>query len=98
MRFFTNPNASNRLSSLIKTFFERSREQWPICEKYPILLPVAPLVAIGKYLKRRKEGKRDAIKPLELYKKAGARQKLYKELKPFVVEKPSNSHDDPVER
>jgi len=84
--YFTDVNASGRISSLFKNIFNRCKYHWPACAKYPVLLPVAPFVAYGKYLKFRKEGKRDAIRPIKLYKKAGAKRKLYKELKPFSTE------------
>jgi len=84
--YFTDVNSSNRLASFMKTVFDRSKYHWPMRVKYPILMPIAPFVAYGKYLKLRKEGKRAEIKPVSLYKKAGEKQKLYKELKPFMVE------------
>ncbi len=84
--YFTDVNASGRISSLFKNIFGRCKYHWPVCAKYPVLLPVAPFVAYGKYLKFRKEGKRDAIRPVNLYKKAEAKRKLYKELKPFSTE------------
>lgn len=84
--YFTDVHSSNRMASFIKVVFDRCRFHWPVCEKYPILMPVAPFVAYGKYLKLRKEGKRAQLKPVELYKKAGAKQTLYKELKPFTAE------------
>ncbi|MCC8150210.1 MAG: nucleotidyltransferase family protein [Lachnospiraceae bacterium] len=84
--YFTDVNSSNRLTSFVKTIFDRCKYHWPVCAKHPILMPVAPFVAYAKYLKLRKEGKRAEIKPFSLYRKAGAKQKLYKELKPFVVE------------
>lgn len=84
--YFTDVNSSNRLTSFIRNVFKRCTYHWPICKKYPFLLPIAPFVAYGKYLKLWKEGKRAKLKPISLYRKAGAKQKLYKELKPFVVE------------
>lgn len=84
--YFTDVHSSNRMTSFIKVLFDRCRFHWPVCEKYPILMPVAPFVAYGKYLKLRKEGKRAQLKPVELYKKAGAKQALHKELKPFIAE------------
>ncbi|MCD8048524.1 MAG: nucleotidyltransferase family protein [Clostridia bacterium] len=84
--YFTNVNASNRATSFLKVLASHCKIHWPLCGKYPILLLVAPFVAYAKYLKLRKEGKRAEIKPMSLYRKAGAKQRLYKELKPFVVE------------
>jgi len=84
--YFTDVNSSNRLTSFVRTVFDRCKYHWPVCKKYPVLMPIAPFVAYAKYLKLRKEGKRAEIKPVSLYRKAGAKQKLYKELKPFVVE------------
>lgn len=54
--YFTDVNSSNRLMSFIKKAFANSRYHWPVCEKYPILGPIAPVVAFGKYLKLRREG------------------------------------------
>ncbi len=85
-RFFTDAHASGRLSSLLRVTMRVARQHWPVCVKHPILLPLAPFVAFGMYLKLRIQGKREALHPLQLYKSAGAKQQLYKELKPFVAE------------
>ena len=49
-------------------------------------MPVAPFVVYARYLKLRREGKRDKFRPVQLYQRAGSRQQLYRDLKPFVAD------------
>ncbi len=85
-RYFTDVHSSNRITSFIRVVISASKQHWPICKKYPILVPIAPFVAYGKYLRLRKEGKRSALQPIKLYQSSKAKQQLYRELKPFVKE------------
>ncbi len=83
-RLFVDAHSKNRVSSFFKVLGNACRTHWKPCEKHPILLPVAPIVVYCKYLKMRKEGKRKKLRIATVYQRAGTRQKLYQELKPFV--------------
>ncbi len=85
-RLFTDPNSSNRISSLIKVLGKACRESWQPCREHPVLMPAAPFVILGRYLIRRRRGERPKLDLVRKYRQAGPEQKLYKELKPFVVE------------
>ncbi len=85
-RFFTDSHASNRIASFIRVVISASQHHWPICKKHPVLMPIAPFVAYGKYLILRLQGKRPALKPVKLYNSSKEKQQLYRELKPFVAE------------
>lgn len=85
-RLFTGGQAQNRLSSLFHTGLETCRTHWPACEKHPILLPAAPAVLLLRYRKQRKAGQRPPFHPLRSFRSAGARQKLYRSLRPFLPE------------
>ncbi|MCD8332504.1 MAG: hypothetical protein LUB63_08305 [Oscillospiraceae bacterium] len=84
-RLFNHPNASNRVTSLIKVLGSACREHWPLCEKCAILMPVAPFVLLSRYLMQRRRGERPKLNLKKKYHQASYDQKLYKELKPFVV-------------
>lgn len=86
-KFFVDSHSRNRISSVFKTVGASCRTHWPICAKYPILMPVAPFVVYARYLKLRREGKRDKFRPVQMYQRAGSRQQLYHDLKPFVADK-----------
>ena len=86
-RLFTDANSGSRFTSFIKVGTQACKDHWPICEKYPILLPVAPIYLLNRYRKQRKEGKRPAFRPHEVYKTAKDCQILYASLQPFVREK-----------
>ncbi len=88
-RYFTDVNSKNRISSFFKVLGAACKHHWRACEKYPVLMPIAPFVIYAKYLKLRAQGKRHKLRPINLYKRAGTRQKLYRELKPFVTEEKS---------
>lgn len=83
-RLFTDANSGSRFASFIKVGTQTCRDHWPVCDRYPILLPVAPVVLLNRYRKHRKEGRRPAFRPQEVYKSARDRQSLYAELKPFL--------------
>ncbi len=85
-RLFVDAHSKNRISSFFKVLGSTCKTHWPPCAKHPILLPIAPFVVYCKYLKMRSQGKRKKLKVGSLYKKAGTRQKLYKELKPFIID------------
>ena len=85
-RLFTDANSGNRLISFIRVGTQACQDHWPVCKKYPILLPIAPFVLLNRYHKHRKEGKRQVFKPYSLYKGAKERQMLYAKLRPFVKE------------
>lgn len=82
-RLFTDANSSSRLTSFMKVGIQTCRNHWPPCERYPVLLPVAPVVLLARYRKHRQGGLRPAFRPQEAYKSAKGRQSLYAELKPF---------------
>ncbi len=83
---FTNAYSPNRISSFFKVLGATCRKHWKPCDKHPILMPIAPFVVYCKYLKLRAQGKRAKLYPVSLYKEAGTKQRLYRELKPFVLE------------
>lgn len=85
-RLFTDANSGNRLTSFVRVGTQACRNHWPVCEKYPVLLPLAPFVLLNRYRKHRKNGTRQVFKPYSLYKSAKDRQALYSELQPFIRE------------
>ena len=85
-RLFTDANSGSRFTSFLKVGTQACRDHWPACEKHPILLPVAPIVLLTRYRKHRKEGKRPAFRPHEVYRSAKDRQALYTRLRPFLPE------------
>ncbi len=84
-RFFVDFNSKNQITSLFKVLGSSCRIHWPICEKYPVLMLIAPFVVCFRYLILRIQGKRPKFRFIKLYKRAGAKQQLYKDLMPFVV-------------
>ncbi len=86
-RLFTDVGSGNRVSSFLRTGLRVCREQWDPCRKCALLLPVAPAVLLWRYRKQRKQGLRPALKPVSVYQGAEKRQKLYKQLRPFLPEK-----------
>lgn len=84
-RLFTDANSSNRLTSFIKVGVQACKDHWPVCEKYPILLPAAPAYLLFRYRRQRKEGLRPPLQLCAVYQTAKDRQTLYAALKPFVV-------------
>ena len=85
-RFFGDAHSKGRSSSAFKVVGSACRTHWPVCARHPILMPVAPFVVYARYLKLRREGKRDKFRPVQLYQRAGSRQQLYRDLKPFVAD------------
>ncbi len=83
-RLFVDAHSKNRVSSFFKVLWKTCRQHWKPCDRHPILLPIAPIVVYFKYLKMRKQGKRKKLKLSTVYQRAGTRQKLYRELKPFI--------------
>lgn len=83
-RLFTDAASGNRLMSFVKVGARTCRDHWPLCDRYPVLLPAAPAVLLLRYRKQRREGKRPAFRPRDVYKTAGDRRALYAELKPFL--------------
>ncbi len=90
-RLFVDAHSKNRISSFFKVLWKACRTHWPVCDRHPILLPVAPVVVYFKYLKMRKQGKRKKLKLSTVYQRAGTRQKLYQELQPFVRRESMNT-------
>ncbi len=88
-RFFVDAHSKGRISSAFKLVGSACRTHWPVCARHPILMPVAPFVVYSRYLKLRRQGKRDKFRPVNLYKRAGTKQQLYRDLKPFVTDKDS---------
>lgn len=83
-RLFSNPNAKNRFTSFFKVLISACREHYPACERYPVLIPAAPFVLLGRYLLQRGRGERPKLNLLQKYRRSGADRELYKSLKPFV--------------
>lgn len=81
--FFIDFNSNSRLVSFIKVLTATCKRNWNLCNKYPILLPVAPFIVYFKYLKLKKSGKKPVVNMLKSYKNAGSKKQLFKELKPF---------------
>lgn len=44
-RFFTDVHSANRLSSFFHVTISACKQHWPKCKKYPLLLPIAPMVS-----------------------------------------------------
>ncbi|MCD7762580.1 MAG: nucleotidyltransferase family protein [Lachnospiraceae bacterium] len=85
-RLFTDPHSSNRMTSLVRVLGSACREHWPPCREHAALMPVAPFVLLGRYIVQRRRGERHKLDLIRKYRQAGPEQRLYKELKPFVVE------------
>ncbi len=85
-RFFTDAQSSGRMGNFWRAAVSTSQNHFPACKKYKILLPIGIVVAFWKYLGLRRQGKRKALHPVKDYKTAGAKHRLYRELKPFVTE------------
>lgn len=85
-RYFYDVHANNRLSSAWKSLWSLCHQRWPICNRHPILLPIAPIVLFSQYRKLRKTGQRPAFHPLKMYRYSGAKQQLYRSLKPFLTD------------
>lgn len=85
-RLFTDVGSGTRASSFLRTGLRVCREQWEPCRRCPLLLPAAPVVLLLRYRKQRKQGLRPALKPVSVYHSAEKRQKLYKQLRPFLPE------------
>ncbi len=85
-RLFVDASSKNRITSFFKVLGAACRSHWPVCETHPVLMSVAPFVVFGRYVKMRVQGKRSRLRVMSLYKRAGTRQKLYRELRPFVDE------------
>lgn len=86
-RLFSNPGASNRVTSFFKVLLSVCRTHWPVCERHPLLLPIAPFAVLGQYLANRRQGKRPKLNLLQKYRQSGADRELYKQLRPFIPEK-----------
>ena len=82
-RLFTDVNSPNRLLSFWRVGLSACRHHWSVCEKHPILPPIAPFVLLARYIKQRSSGQRPKLHLLKVYQYAGPRQKLYQELAPF---------------
>ena len=85
-RLFTDVGSKNRLTSFFRTGLCVCREHWAPCRKCPILLPVAPFVLLTRYARQRRRGERPALRPVSVFQSADKRQRLYKELRPFISE------------
>ncbi|MCC8168252.1 MAG: nucleotidyltransferase family protein [Clostridiales bacterium] len=85
-RLFSNPNSSNRITSFIRVMCNVCREHWPPCDRHIVLMPIAPFVLLRRYLVQRSRGERPKLNLKKKYRQAEYDQKLYKELKPFMVE------------
>lgn len=84
-RYNVNENENN-MKVYTSFLIEKCKEHWPICDKYKFLLPVAPLFAYPSYRKKHKGIDDLEFHPIGMYKKAGQKQKLIKELKLFEPE------------
>lgn len=85
-RLFTDARSGNRLTSFFRVGLDACRTHWPACREHPALLPAAPFVLTGRYLRLRREGKRAPFRPLAVFQGAGERQRLYQALRPFLPE------------
>ncbi len=65
-RYFTDVKSTNRITSFIHVLISACKYHWPICEKCLILMPIAPFVIYGKYLKMYKAGERPKIEVVSL--------------------------------
>ncbi len=83
--FFVDAHSKNRITSMFKQIKFACKTHWPVCERYPILMTVAPIVVYFRYLKQRIHGEREKFQPIKLYKRSGSKQQLYKELRPFIT-------------
>ena len=83
-RLFTDANSGNRLTSLFRVGLQACWSHWPVCKKYPILLPIAPFILLVRYQRQRKNGERPPFRPYEMYRSAKERQALYASLRPFM--------------
>lgn len=85
-RLFTDGGKGGRIASLFRAGAQACRENWPPCKAHPILFPLAPFVLIWRYCRQRCAGKRPPLKIRSVFRAAGQRQELYRELRPFWSE------------
>lgn len=85
--YFEDFYSKNSFFSFVKNIFKFSKKHFPLCKKYPILLPIAPFFSYAKYRKLKAMGKRENFNFFDLYFSSREKLKLYKKLKPFIVEK-----------
>ena len=85
-RLFTDAQSATPSASFFRTSLQVCREKWPVCQKYPILLPAAPSVLLWRYFCQRRQGKRPAFHPAGVYRGAAVRQNLFKNLQGFIPE------------
>ncbi len=86
-RLFVDAHSKSRIKSFFKILMSTCRTHWQACDRHSVLLPIAPFVIFGMYLKNRIKGERGRLRIATLYKRAGTRQRLYRELQPFVTER-----------
>lgn len=84
---FTDPQSEGRLSSLIHKTASAGRAHFPIFRRYPFLLPAAPAALWLRYLRQRRAGEREPFHPFAVYRDAKNRQRLYRKLRVFEVER-----------
>lgn len=82
-RLFTDGGKGGRIASLFRVGIQTCRENWSPCREHPILLAAAPFVLVGRYCLQRCAGKRPPLKIRSMFRAAGQRQELYRELRPF---------------
>ncbi len=90
---FSEFGSSNRVTSFFRALGRSCRHNWPICARVKILMPVAPFVVAVRYLILYLRGERPAFHPVQMYRKAGPKQKLYRSLKPFQREEKEGTDD-----
>ena len=81
---FTLDKSEN--SSFLNSLFTFCKLSWKLCEKYKILLPIAPFYIGTRYVFRALAGKRPKINPLKYTKEGLHRADLYKKLDFFKKE------------
>lgn len=85
-RLFTDPLSSNRVVSFFRVLYSACKEKWSVCGRHSVLMPIAPFVLFARYLKMYHEGKRSELHFASMFRQAGDRQKLIRELRPFIAE------------
>lgn len=82
-RLFTDGGKGGRVASFFRVGIQTCRENWSPCREHPVLIPAAPFVLLGRYCRHRREGTRPPFRVRYMFRAAGQRQELYRELRPF---------------
>lgn len=82
-KLFTDGGKGGRLASMWRVGVKLCKNNWSPCKRYPVLLPIAPVVLVVQRGTKRGRGGRSTFRLYTNFRAAKPRQKLYQALKPF---------------